>query len=708
MVLVYVTALPIDPLLPEIVESLRRHSALVLEAPPGAGKTTRVPPALLEFPGEVVVLEPRRIAARMAARRVAAERGEPLGGTVGYQVRFEEAAGPDTRLRFVTEGVLTRRFLRDPKLRGVGTVILDEFHERHLDGDLALALTVDLQRSKRPDLRIVVMSATLDAGPIAAYLDAPTLRSEGRSFPLEIVYQPAGLPELPDSGHVLYFLPGRREIRDAMAQWEPTLRSRGWDPFPLYGELPPEEQDRALAPSVRPKMIFSTNVAESSLTIDGVCLVIDSGLARVANDDPWTGLPKLEVARISQASAIQRAGRAARTGPGRCVRLFPAEDFARRAERDKPEILRRELSGLLLQSRSMRREPHSLPWLDAPPEPALATARTLLDRLRADDRLTRYPLHPRLARLVEDAGTEGAREAARLLDDDRVSSLARGPGTLPLPRALLRAFPDRVARRTGDGQFALAGGGAASGRDIHADWIVALDIQNRFIRHWSSIEPDWLLDEFPERIAEREELTWNRDAKRVDAVKRLEYDGLAILEERSAPTDASALLFEKAIEAGLAVDEEFRARAEFAGIPLKQGEAVALLRQACAGSRSLADLDGFSLAPLRPDLDRLAPRTFRLPSGRAAKIHYAAGQPPWIASRLQDFFGMRETPRVHGRPIAVHLLAPNQRPVQVTQDLAGFWERLYPQVRRELMRRYPKHKWPENPLAAAQTAPSVK
>ncbi|MDX2180878.1 MAG: ATP-dependent helicase C-terminal domain-containing protein [Bryobacteraceae bacterium] len=695
------TALPIDPLLPKIVESLRRHPTLVLEAPPGAGKTTRVPPALLAFPGEVVVLEPRRIAARMAARRVAEEMGEPLGETVGYQVRFEEAAGPRTRLRFVTEGVLTRRFLRDPELHGVGTVILDEFHERHLDGDLALALLLDLQRTRRPDLRIVAMSATLDAGPIAEHLMAPVLRSEGLLFPLEIRYQPSGLPDLPDSGHVLYFLPGRREIRDAMAQWEPILRARGRQGFPLYGELPPEEQDRALAPSARPKMIFATNVAESSITIDGVTVVLDSGLARVASDDPWTGLPKLEVARISQASAVQRAGRAARTGPGLCIRLYPAEDFARRAERDKPEIFRRELSGLLLQLRAMRREPESLPWLDAPPVPALAAARTLLDRLHADDRLTRYPLHPRLARLVEDAGADGAREAARLLDDDRVASLACHRGEIPLPRALLRAFPDRVARRTGDGQFALAGGGSAGGRDIHSDWIVALDLQNRFIRRWSAIEPDWLIDEFPERIAERDELVWNRDAKRVDAIKRLEYDGLAILEERAAPADASELLFEKALEAKLAVDDEFRARAEFAGVPLRDGEAEELLREACTGGRSLADLDGFSLAPLRPNLDRQAPRTLRLPSGRQAKVHYVPGRPPWVASRLQDFFGMRETPKVGGSPIVVHLLAPNQRPVQMTQDLAGFWERLYPQVRRELMRRYPKHKWPEDPLDPA-------
>ncbi len=706
--------LPIDSLLPEIVRSLDQHPRLVLEAPPGAGKTTRVPPALLGHPGEIWVLEPRRIAARMAARRVAEELGEKLGETVGYQVRLEEVGGPRTRIRFLTEGVLVRRLLRDPELKAAGTVILDEFHERHLDADLSLALLRRLQAGSRPDLRLVVMSATLDAERLAQALEAPRLRSEGKLHPLEIRYAPgpidSALSQVPRGGDVLVFLPGAREIRTAIEQCAGAVRQRGAVALPLYGELPPEEQDRAVSPAPQPKVIFSTNVAESSLTIDGLTAVIDSGLARIASDSPWTGLPSLTVSRISQAAALQRAGRAARTGPGIAVRLYTQDDFVRRPVQERPEILRRELSGLLLTLRALRMTPAELAWIDPPPEEAIAAADRLLDQLGADDRLVRYPVHPRLARLIADAGRDGAREAARLLRDDRLARLESRPGTIDLPRALLRAFPDRVGKRLRGDEFLLAGGGSAIAHDQHTDWIVALEIEERrerglpLIRDAAAIEPDWLLDEFPDRITERESLEWNRAAERVDAVRRLEFERLTILEDRGAPSDPSELLAQRALEAGLErfVDAEelaqFRARAEFAGDPVTDEELTRWLRAQCTGCRSFADLAGLSLAPLRPRLDQQAPRTFRLPNGRNARIFYAPGQTPWITSRLQDFFGMREGPRVNGVALVVHLLAPNQRPVQMTQDLAGFWERLYPQVRRELMRRYPRHAWPENPL----------
>ena len=332
--------LPIDELLPQITAELRRSNRIVIEAPPGAGKTTRVPPALLEF-GEVLVLEPRRIAARMAARRVASELGESAGETAGYQVRFEDVSGPRTRIRFVTEGVLTRRLLSDPKLRGVATVILDEFHERHLDSDLALALV------RRLDVRIVVMSATLDAAPIATFLDGcPVVRSEGKLHELRIEYtphSPAPIEEQVASaierlvkggldGDVLVFLPGAAEIRRAAR----AVERFGLLTVPLHGDLTPAEQDRAVATSAQRKVILSTNVAESSITIEGVTAVIDSGLARVAIDSPWTGLPSLNVQRISQASATQRAGRAGRTRPGRVIRLYTAEDFHRRPAADPP------------------------------------------------------------------------------------------------------------------------------------------------------------------------------------------------------------------------------------------------------------------------------------------------------------------------------------------------------------------------------------
>ena len=359
--------LPIDELLP--AHTLRASGNLVIEAPPGAGKTTRVPPALLARErGEVLVLEPRRLAARLAARRVASELGERVGETVGYQVRFEDVSGPRTRLRFLTEGVLTRRLLSDPTLAGVGTVILDEFHERHLDTDLALALLRRLQ-SKRRDLRLIVMSATLDAAPVAKYLgDCPILRSEGKLYELAIEYTPhspapleeqvaAALERLTKSGvtgDVLVFLPGAAEIRRAARAVEPLASRLGLLVLPLHGDLSPAEQDRAVSPADRRKVILSTNVAESSVTIEGVTAVIDSGLARVAADSPWTGLPSVEVRRISQASATQRAGRAGRTAPGRVIRLYSAEDFHRRPAADVPEILRRELSQLVLQLRAMK------------------------------------------------------------------------------------------------------------------------------------------------------------------------------------------------------------------------------------------------------------------------------------------------------------------------------------------------------------------
>jgi ATP-dependent helicase HrpB len=421
--------LPIDALLPEIVAALGREKYLVIEAPPGAGKTTRIPPALLPVArGDIVVLEPRRLAARMAARRVAAELGERVGETAGYQVRFEDVSGPRTRIRFVTEGVLTRRLMSDPRLDGVGVVILDEFHERHLDSDLALALL------KRLEVRIVVMSATLDAAPVAKFLgNCPVLRSAGKLFDLKIEYTPHSGAALEDqvaaavnrlghlNGDVLVFLPGAAEIRRAAR----ALERSNLLVVPLHGDLSPEEQDRAVARADRRKVILSTNVAESSITIEGVTAVIDSGLARVATDSPWTGLPALDVRRISQASATQRAGRAGRTAPGRVIRLYTAEDFHRRAAADAPEILRRELSQVVLQLRAMKIE--DLDWLDPPPDAALTAATKLLDVLEATPAMAGLPLPPRLAKLVVEAARRGVPEkgcavAAALSAGERGSS----------------------------------------------------------------------------------------------------------------------------------------------------------------------------------------------------------------------------------------------------------------------------------------------
>jgi ATP-dependent helicase HrpB len=772
--------LPIDDLLPAIVDSLRASRNLVIEAPPGAGKTTRVPPELLSLaPGQVLVLEPRRIAARMAARRVAQERNERVGETIGYQVRFEEVASARTRLRFLTEGILTRRLISDPKLAGVDAVILDEFHERHLESDLALALLLRLQRTVRPDLRIVVMSATLAAAPIAQYLDGcPILRSEGRLFDLSITHQPysalpiekqaaAAIENLlsQSSGDILVFLPGAAEIRRTARECQTLVGKHGLLILPLHGDLTPAEQDRAVSPASQRKVILSTNVAESSITIDGVTAVIDSGVARIARDSPWTGLPTLEISRISKASATQRAGRAARTAPGRVIRLYTLEDFQRRPEHDAPEITRRELSELCLNLRAMGiANPEALQWLDAPPAAAVSRAEDLLERLGASGakarNMARYPLHPRLARLVLDAVERGAGEEGcavagllssgaradscdllRLLESDwdqrtrqhieQIRRIVKPPkqqkhSTDALPLSILAAFPDRVARRRKDNQLLLASGGSATlACESQADFLVAVDIEDRtehalpLVRMYCAIQPDWLIDLFPDRVRERSGVEWNRAAERVDASSALLYDGLVIEETRSGapdPEQAAGLLAERALEIGverfLDGDQlnEFLARVFFASehsAAVPKIDVDSAFRELCGGRKSFAELRSsgpsmISMLEQRANpklLNEIAPAGIRLPSGRQARIHYETGKPPWVASRLQDFFGMRETPRIaNGKvPLVIHLLAPNQRPVQTTSDLAGFWERLYPQVRRELSRRYPKHAWPENP-----------
>ncbi len=768
--------LPVDDLLPHIVAALRTGPNLVIEAPPGAGKTTRVPPALLEF-GKVLVLEPRRLAARLAARRVASEMRERPGETVGYQVRFEDVSGPRTRLMFLTEGVLTRRLLSDPSLTGVSVVVLDEFHERHLDSDLALALLRRLQVGGRPDLRVVVMSATLDAVPIARFLGhCPVLRSEGRLFSLQIDYTPhsalqleeqvaAALPRVMDqvgAGDVLVFLPGAAEIRRCARALESVAARGDLLITPLHGDLSPAEQDRAVSPADRRKVILSTNIAESSVTIEGVMAVIDSGLARVPVDSPWTGLPSLHVQRVSQASATQRAGRAGRIGPGHVVRLYTAEDFHRRPAADAPEIARRELSQIVLQLRAMGIA--QLEWLDAPPPAALAAAEALLDRLGATPEMAALPLPPRLARLlleaarrgipdkgcaaaaVLSAGERGSTDLLALMErewqpqtkrvyDQLRNQLRRTVGVTPVSKpaesglaattggptksgptpgsdeavlqAVLAAFPDRVARHRRDGELLLSTGGSARLPDCRHEFLVVIDVEDRrdrglpLVRLAAPIEPEWLLD----RAVERVTLEWNRAAERVEEATALVCDQLVIEETRRpapASEDASRLLAEKAREAGVEkfadrdTLEQLRARAVFAGSVI---DAEAALESLCRRRTSFSELASAGLLNVLrpPKLDQLAPENLRLPGGRQVKVHYAQGKPPWIESRLQDFFGVRETPRVNGTPVVVHLLAPNRRPVQVTTDLAGFWERLYPQVRRELSRRYPKHKWPEKP-----------
>ncbi|MFL5439590.1 MAG: ATP-dependent helicase HrpB [Myxococcales bacterium] len=810
--------LPIDQALPGIVDALRDGSAVVIEAPPGAGKTTRVPPALLDLvPGEVLVLEPRRIAARAAARRVAAERGEKLGESVGYQVRFEDVSGPRTKVRFLTEAILTRRLLRDPSLAGVGAVVLDEFHERHLHGDLALSLLARLVRSGRPDLKLVVMSATLETAPVAHFLGCPVVKSEGRRFPVDIEHlerpDDRRLPEqvaaavrratVPGTrGDVLVFLPGAGEIRAAAQELGELAAARDLLVTPLHGDLPSEEQDRALAPAPRRKVILATNVAETSVTVPGVTIVVDSGLFRLATHSPWSGLPSLSVAKVSRASAEQRAGRAGRLEPGRAIRLYTRAEYESRPPFHPPEVQRADLAEMSLDLAAAGIDPAALDWLDPPSPQALGSAQELLRRLgliddegRATDlgrRCADMPLHPRLSRLALEAARRGApREgslAAAILGE-REARLARPaptgrsdvlelldtaqirPGSrLHRARAqverhlgrakeaatrdareeavciaVLAAFPDRVARRrvAGGAEVVFAGGGSAtmareSGvRD--AELLVAVDAEERrttrasvLVRLASAIEPEWLLDLFADDLMESVEVVWDAARERVAVVARLSYQGLVLEESRKPPGpehagEAARLLASHATPELLLEPDalaSLRGRVEaVATVAPEHGlrriedtDVRAALESLCHGLSSLEDLRGADLKSAILEragpgaaalLDRLAPESVPLPSGRRVRVEYGPGQPPALRSRLQDFFGMKRGPAiVQGRlPLVLHLLAPNGRAQQVTQDLAGFWERHYPAVRRELMRRYPKHAWPEDGATATPPAP---
>lgn len=825
-------ALPIDPLLPQIVAHLREAQSLVLEAPPGAGKTTRVPRALFDAgfaaDGDIVVLEPRRLAARMAASRVAEEMGEPVGQTVGYQVRFEDVSSGKTRVRFVTEGILSRRLVADPRLSRVACVVLDEFHERHLQGDIALAFLHRLQKT-RPDLKLVVMSATLSAEPIAAFLGASRLRSEGRVFPVSIEHARAAderplhlqvasavrsaVNETPE-GDVLVFLPGAREIRQALEVCAPIVEPQGILALPLHGELPPRDQDLAVKPSAQRKVILSTNVAESSVTIDGVVTVIDSGLARIAGFSPWSGLSTLTVDKISQASAIQRAGRAGRTRPGRCLRLYTQGDFDKRRAFDAPEIARLDLTQTALEVAALGGG--DLSWLDAPPGDRWNAALLLLGRLGAlaegrltdlGRRLLTFPLHPRQARVLvacEEQGypDEGALIASLLAERDiranrkaRFDDRARGGHAATEPsdvvalvdlfeeaeaasfshhvlraaeldgsavravarahmqlarnvarnktarverdeaiaRALLLGYPDRVAKRkrAGGAEFAMAGGGLAelSEQSVVRDaiWIVAVDAEERrtergarppLIRLASSIEPDWLIDHAADRIEERAIVRWNAQAERAEGVQVMAYEGLALSESPCDTGDAlSEELYRAATARGPAAFapegalDAWLARIRFAAScdpnvkAPSDDEVLACLRKLCEGKRSFRELREAALldwlkseTPGIATLDRLAPERLSLPNGRTVAIQYEPGKAPWVESFLQDFFGLSAAPRIGGGRVdlVMHLLAPNRRAVQVTTDLPGFFERHYPSIRKELMRKYPRHPWPED------------
>jgi ATP-dependent helicase HrpB len=807
--------LPIDDVLPELLAKLREAGAVVLRAPTGAGKTTRVPPALMEF-GPVLLLEPRRVAARAAARRMALEHGTPLGDAFGYHVRFDRKAGPRTRVLAVTSGILLRRLHDDPFLESTATVVFDEFHERGLEADLVLGLVRLLRQTVRSDLKVVVMSATLDAGPVSAYLGGcPAVTSEGRTFPVEVRYrakQPVEaavrevLAETP--GDVLVFLPGLREIR----QTADELASVDAAVLPLHGDLPPEQQDRALQRLDRRKVVLATNVAETSVTVDGVTAVVDTGLARQLEFDASVGMDRLRLAPISRASADQRAGRAGRTEPGVCVRLWDEPGHRARAEQAEPEVRRVDLANAVLQLLALgEADVERFPWFDPPRPESVAQSKELLRMLGAlgaagltetGRDLARLPVHPRVGRLLLEGQRRGcvgrAALAAAMLSErdpflredgpranstptdsdvlDRVEVLeafeaegrldfpvgrlhrggagavlrardqllrllgeAQGPRSLDfapveaLLRALFAAYPDRLAKRRvpGDRTARMVGGRGvrlAPSSGVVADLFVCVDVDaggvESFVRLASAVRREWLP---PDQLATVHEVTFDPQAERLAARKQLRFADLVlddtpghIADEDAAAralAEAAAERLDRVLPAADSPAGQFRTRVRCLrewrpdlDLPALD-DLWPLLEHLCRGLRSLEQvraapwldaLRGLLTYPQQQALDREAPERIEVPSGSRIALTYEESRPPVLAARIQELFGLTETPRVAGGRVKVvlHLLAPNYRPQQVTDDLASFWANGYPLVRKELRARYPKHSWPEDPLTA--------
>ena len=833
-------SLPIDAVLPALRQALENRDEAVLEAPPGAGKTTRVPLALLNEPWlagqSILMLEPRRLAARAAAERLASELGEQVGETVGYRIRLDSQVGPKTRIEVVTEGILTRRLQADPALEGVGLVIFDEFHERSLDADLALALSLNGRELLRddPPLKVLLMSATLEGERLSRLLDnAPVVSSEGRMHPVDIrwgrPYQPGEFIEprvvesvlqaLADqSGSVLVFLPGQAEIRRVHQSLQEVLGERPEILLcPLHGELALNAQRAAIDPAPKGlrKVVLATNIAETSLTIDGVRVVIDAGLARVPRFDPGSGMTRLDTQRISRASATQRAGRAGRLEPGVCYRLWSEAQHDQLAAHGSAEILQADLAGLALQLARWGVTPEQLRWLDQPPTAAFTQAQDLLARLNAfkpgsRDHLSEHgqamaelPAHPRIAHLLlrgQDLGlAQMACDVAALLGERDIQrgggadlhsrlalvsgegkaargsqggvqrarqlsrqyrGLLRGKAGAPVddpdhPRwlgALLAlAYPDRVAqqRREGGAEYRLANGRAALFAEVDAlmkcPWLVIADLGSRQGQREERI---YLAAEFEPALLE------GVLAEQVERVDILDWDEREQVLRAERQVKVGELVLSREPLPGL--DDEARARA-LLGLVRRKGlnlltwtpelrqwqSRVALLRQldlAKEGHSEWPDLGDEALLasledwlqpylgkvsrlshfaaldlpsmlrnllpwPLPQRLEEQAPAHLTVPSGSNIRLDYSEN-PPILAVRLQELFGLADTPRVaNGRQqVKLHLLSPARRPVQVTQDLANFWRTTYAEVKKDLKGRYPKHYWPDDPLVAEATA----
>jgi len=819
---------PIDILLPDLQQALRQHSRVILQAPPGAGKTTRVPLALLEqdwLAGKsILMLEPRRLAASNAASFMAAQLGEQVGNRVGYSIRYQRRKSARTRIEIVTEGILTRRLQQNPELPGVGLVIFDEFHERHLQSDLALALCCDAQLGLREDLRLLVMSATLDGEPLSRLLDAPLLTSAGRSFPVEVRYQPGTEQKLVEStvagirraigeteGDLLAFLPGEGEIsrcRVQLADLADTLDIR-----PLYGNLPFAEQERAILPGPRRKLVLATNIAETSLTIDGINVVVDSGFCRRAGYDSGSGLNRLELCRISRASAEQRAGRAGRQGPGICYRLWTEAVHGALLPFTPPEIRSADLAPLALELLNWGVvQPDQLTWLDPPPETAWRAALKLLQLLGAitpqqqlterGRQLAELPVHPRLGCLLLKAQQldllplgcdltallsepdpwfreQPFRQRSRSDILDRLEEFwKRRRNNLPkefqaLDRAacywrsffnldvrpptmgeidhrqvaslLLSSYPERLGKlRAGSADRYLLSSGQGTQLSkrstLHQEeCLIAVEL-----RGTSQLEPQITLasavdkDDLPKLYPDlpwQQVVYWDSELGRVVSCRRQQI-GALVLGEKAA--EAEPQLTQQVVLGALRNEGlklldpsrealNFIARVNFLHNTFPEENwpdftDASLLKSLedwllpfLGNARSRADLQKVDLLPaLRSRFDwnrlqrseKLAPERYQVPSGSQIRLQYPPDGPPVLAVKLQEMFGLTETPTIaDGRcPLVIQLLSPAGRPLQITGDLAHFWEHGYPEIRKEMKGRYPKHPWPENPLTALPTA----
>ncbi len=833
-------SLPVEEILPALQQALTSHTAAVLVAPPGSGKTTRVPLALRDAPWlhgrKIIMLEPRRIAARLAAGYMAGLCGNRVGETVGYQVRFERRVAKDTRIEVITEGLLTRRLQHDPELADVGLVIFDEFHERSLDADLALALCIDVQDALRSDLRLLVMSATMDTGPVSKMLgNCPVIEGKGRMYPVTIRHLPP-LPRFDSSrpvhlarsvvralreivereqGDILVFLPGVGEIHRVAKQFgeQSSLVVR-----PLHGGLKVREQELALAPDPggRQRLILATTIAETSVTIEGVSVVVDCGWKRVPRFYPDTGLTGLDTVRISRASARQRAGRAGRVGPGTCYRLWHTGVEAGLQDYDLPEIRQADLAPLMLELTSWGvQHPEQLTWLDMPGERAVTQARdllTLLGALNHDGRITELgrsisllPLHPRLATMVVLAGEKNRRKAmdlaallserdilpaattvdmdtrlyclrryrrdgasAVLAMDGHVAACARvnrvsqqlarlartwsGPvrETLSTGGLLALAYPDRIARRRFGSQTGYkvrtGGGGCLSRQDPLAasEWlvVVAQKAGGHDGRIFLAAALDWseLMDIYADSFVRHDEIGWDAN-KRAVTCRQCVRLGSLLVEERPLARPDQALVQQALLtgirELGLAVlpwtpaARNLQARV----CCLRQWQPEANWPD-FSDAALLATLDGWLLPFLgniknirgcgalslsrlllsrldyqqQKSLNRDAPTHIQVPSGSRVTLQYSREQPPVLAVRLQEMFGLAKTPTICRGQVKVllHLLSPARRTVQITQDLAGFWSSSYFAVRKEMKGRYPKHHWPTEPWEARATAGSKR